>query len=130
MRRREIFGLLLARWGFAVSVAAAIAVGFGVAMTVTLPTDIPSVAIRAAAVYRVEVGVAVFFGIYVVTIAFALALRNRGFTEIGNGGIRAQDLAAVSDAVVAEAVSIELLEEVMDEVGDLRSWREKSESVR
>jgi hypothetical protein len=129
MRRRELFGLLLARWGFAASVAAAIAVGVVVAMTIPLPADIPAVALRAAAVYRVEVGAAVFFGLYVATMAFALALQNRGFTEIGTGGVRARNLAAVSEDVIAEDVSMELLEEVREEVGDLRSWRERSESV-
>jgi hypothetical protein len=130
MRRRRLFGLLLARWGFAAIVAVAITVGLVVAMTVTPPADVPAVALRAAAVYRVEVGAAVFFGLYVATLAFALALQNRGFTEIGTGGIRARDLAAVSEDAVAEDVSMELLEEVRAEVGDLRSWRQKSESVR
>jgi hypothetical protein len=130
VRRRELLRLLLAKWGFAATVAAAIAVGLAVAMTVTLPADIPAVALRAAAVYRVEVGAAVFLGLYVATMAFALALQNRGFTEIGTGGIRARNLAAVSEDAVAEDVSTELLEEVMEEVDDLRSWRERSESVR
>jgi hypothetical protein len=129
VRRRELFGLLLARWGFAAIVAVAIVVGFVVAMTVTPPADLPSVAIRAAAVYRVEVGTAVFFGLYIATMTLALALRNRGFTEIGTAGIRARDLAAVSENVVSEDVSMELLEEVMNEVSDLRSWREESERV-
>jgi hypothetical protein len=130
MSRRRLFGLLLARWGFASIVAAAIAVGLVVAMTVTPPAEIPAVALRAVAVYRVEVGAAVFFGLYVATMALALALQNRGFTEIGTNGIRARDLAAVSEDAVVENVSMELLEEVREEVGDLRTWRERSESVR
>jgi hypothetical protein len=88
-------------------VAAVIAVGFVVAMTITPPTEIPTVALRAEAVYRVEVGAAVFFGLYVAPMAFALALQNRGFTEIGSGGIRAQDLATASESVASEDASME-----------------------
>src|ERR1700742_3338156 len=94
---RYLFGLVLARWGFAAMVAVAIAVGFLVAMTATPPPQIPAAALRAPAVYRVEVGGAVFVGLYVATIALALALRNRGFTVFGSGGVRAQSLAQDSD---------------------------------
>lgn len=111
-------------------VEVAIAVGFSVAMTVTPPTEIPTVALRAPAVYRVEVGAAVFFGLYLATMAFALALQNRGFTEIGSGGIRAQRLAAASgEDSISEDVSMELIAEVMDEVRELRAWREESENA-
>jgi hypothetical protein len=105
-------------------VAAAIAVGFLVALTVTPPAEVPTVALRASAVYRVEVGAAVFFGLYVATMAFALALQNRGFTEIGSGGIRAQDLAAVSENVDAEVVSREILEELAEQVDALLERRQ------
>jgi hypothetical protein len=47
---RYLFGLVVARWGFAAMVAAAIVVGFLTAMTVAPPTDVPAVASRAAAV--------------------------------------------------------------------------------
>jgi hypothetical protein len=50
-------------------VAAAIAVGLFIAVTVTPPTEVPTVALRAEAVYRVEVGGAVFLGLYIATIA-------------------------------------------------------------
>jgi hypothetical protein len=126
---RYLFRLWLARWGFAVMVAVAIAVGFVVATIVTPPTEVPTLALRAAAVYRVEVGAAVFFGLYVATMAFALALQNRGFTEIGSGGIRAQDLAAVSENVVAQDVSMELLTGLVEEIDALRAQREGRQSV-
>jgi hypothetical protein len=129
-RRRELFGLLLVRWGFAAVVAAAIAIGFAVAVSATPPADIPTLALRATAVYRVEVGAAVFFGLYLATMAFALALQNRGFTDIGTGGIRARDLAAVSEDAVAEDVSMELLSEVMGEVRELQTWQEEIENAR
>jgi hypothetical protein len=77
--------LVLARWGFAALVVAAIVVGFFAAATVTPPPELPTVALRAEAVYRVEVGGAVFIGLYVATMALSLALHNRGFTEFGSG---------------------------------------------
>jgi hypothetical protein len=94
-------------------VAVAIVVGVVAAVTVPPPADIPAVALRAA-VYRVEVGAAVFFGLYLVTMALVLAMNNRGFTEIGSGGIRAQDLAAASDGLVAESAAMELVEELAE----------------
>jgi hypothetical protein len=106
---RYLFALTLARWGFAAMVAAAIATGLIVGMTVSPPTDIPTVALQSAVVYRVEVGGAVFAALYVVALAFALALRNRGFTEIGTAGIRAQDLATVPDLISTQEASMELL---------------------
>jgi hypothetical protein len=126
---RYLFGLALARWGFAALVAAAIAVGLFVATTITPPAELPTVALRAAAVYRVEVGGAVFLGLYIATMALSLALHNRGFTEFGSGAIRARDLAAVSaDAISAEA-SRELLDDVMQEVRELSDWREEIENA-
>jgi hypothetical protein len=77
MRRRRLFWLLLVRWGFAVLVAVAIAIGLLVALTVAPPPDVPAVALQAPIIYRVEVGAAVFLGLYLATMAFALALQNR-----------------------------------------------------
>lgn len=101
-------------------VAVAIIVGVIAAMTVSLPADIPAVALRAAVVYRVEVGAAVFFGFYLATMALVLAMHNRGFTEIGSGGIRAQDLAAASDGLIAESAAMELVEELAERQAVLR----------
>jgi hypothetical protein len=126
MRRRRLIELLVVRWWFAVMIAIAIAVGFVAAMTVAPPSDIPNVALRAMPVYRVEVGAAVFFGLYLATMAFALALHNRAFTEMGTRGIRAQDLAAEEQFVYFE----ELVMEVMDEARHPQPWREERENVR
>jgi hypothetical protein len=115
--------------GFAALVAAAIAVGLLVGMIATPPPEVPTVALRAPAVYRVEVGGAVFLALYVATMALILALHNRGFTEFGRGGVRARDLAAISaDAVSAEA-SRELLDDVMEEVHELCEWRKEIENA-
>jgi hypothetical protein len=130
MRRRRLFWLLLVRWGFAVLVAVAIAIGLLVALTVAPPPDVPAVALQAPIIYRVEVGAAVFLGLYLATMAFALALQNRGFTEIGTGGIRARELSEASQYAAAEQAEMELISELKDEVDDLRSWRERREYVR
>ena len=85
-------------------------------MTVDIPADIPGVALRAPAVYRLEVGAAIFVGLYLVAMAFVLALQNRGFTEIGTGGIRATSLA--SKSLTAERSSREAMK-------GLREWLER-----
>jgi hypothetical protein len=116
-----LFGLFLARWGFAAAVAVAIGIGIVAALTVAPPEELPSVALRAAPVFRVEVGAAVFSGLYLASMAFVLALHNRGFTEIGASGVRARGLAAVSEGVLAESESRELLADLIDEVDEVKS---------
>jgi len=130
MRRRRFLSLLLIRWGFAALVAVAIVIGLVAALTVTPPMDVPTVALQAPVIYRVEVGGAVFLGLYLATMAFALALQNRGFTEIGARGIRARELSEASQDAADETFQTELISRLMDEVSDLRSWRERSEYVR
>jgi hypothetical protein len=116
MSRRRLFELVLVRWGFAFLVAIAIAIGLVAALTVAPPMDVPSVALQAAVIYRVEVGAAVFLGLYLATLAFALALQNRGFTEIGSGAVRAQDLASVSSDLIDAKVAAELLEDAIEQM--------------
>jgi hypothetical protein len=118
MRRRTLIQLLAVRWGFAVTVAVAILAGFLIAVTVTPPADIPSFALRATPVYRVEVGAAVFFGFYIAKMALVLAMHNRGFTDIGSGGVRAQELTGLSGD---EPVVTDLLTELTDEIVDLKT---------
>ena len=129
MSRRRLFGLVLIRWGFAALVAAAIAIGFVAAVTVASPADLPSTALQAEVIYRVEVGIAVFLGLYVAALAFALALQNRGFTEIGNSGLRAQDLASVSREYVDAEVAAELLEDVAEQLDLLKRQRGERSNV-
>jgi hypothetical protein len=119
MRRRTLIQLLAVRWGFSAMVALAIVAGIAAAATVAPPSDIPSIAMRAVPVYRVEVGTAVFLGLYLATMALFLAMHNRGFTEIGTGGVRAQGLAAEGDAEFEE-----VLIDLIGEVGDLREERQ------
>ncbi len=121
MRRRRLIELLVARWGFAATVAVAIGVGLAPAVTVAPPADIPGVALQAVAVYRVEVGAAVFCALYLITLALVLAMHNRGFTEIGSGGIKAQGL---SDLSQDELAIRDILTELSDEVDNLEpDWR-------
>jgi hypothetical protein len=125
MRRRRLIELLVVRWWFAAVVVTAIAVGFAAAVTVAIPADIPSIALRAMPVYRVEVGAAVFSGLYLAMMALALALHNRAFTEVGTSGFRAQDLADAEEHGYFEELARELL---MEEVSSLQAWRKELEN--
>lgn len=78
-------------------VGLAVALGLMAAATVAVPADIPAVALQAAPVYRLEVGGALFTGLYLASMAFVLALRNQGFSEIGTSGVRAHDLGRLPE---------------------------------
>jgi hypothetical protein len=78
--------------GFAMLVGLAVIVAAYVAWNVEVPSEVPDFALQAAFVYRVEVGAATFLGLYLVAMAFVLALNNRGFSEIGVSGVKAQDI--------------------------------------
>lgn len=80
------------RWGFATMVGLAALVAAGVGWKVEVPPEVPDFALNAAPIYRVEVGAATFLGVYLVAIAFVLALNNRGFSEIGTHGLKARDI--------------------------------------
>jgi hypothetical protein len=67
----------------------------------------------------------VFVGLYVATMAFALALRNRGFTEFGSGGVRAQGLAEDSDEALSGDYAMELLADLSEEVRHLEGRLER-----
>ncbi|HVX33999.1 MAG TPA: hypothetical protein VHA80_12745 [Solirubrobacterales bacterium] len=118
MSRRRPIELLLVRWGFAALVALAAAGGLAAAVSVAPPADIPGVALQAVAVYRVEVGAAVFCALYLVTLALVLAMHNRGFTEIGSGGIKAQGLSELSQDELAIR---DILTELSDEIDNLET---------
>lgn len=102
-------------------VAFGILLGLGMAIAVEPPVELPAVALGTAVVYRVEVGAVVFVAIYIAVMSLVLAMHSRGFTEIGGGGVKAQDLAGLSRD---EFVIVELLLELADEVGNLRSRME------
>lgn len=118
MRRRTLVKLLVVRWGFAAMVALAISAGIAAGATVATPADVPSIALRALPVYRVEVGAAVFFGLYLATMALVLAMHNRGFTEIGGSGVKAQALEGVSED---DFLVRDVLAYLADELDDLKT---------
>ena len=108
-------------------VAGAVAAGFAVGFAVTPPATMHAVALSAEAVYRLEGGGALFIGLYVAAMAFALAVQNRGFTEIGSGGVRAQDLSATLPELIAdnEVVSERLSEAVESMVEAQQKLKER-----
>jgi hypothetical protein len=114
----------MARWGFAVLVSVASMAGLIAGATVAVPGDVPGIALQATAVYRLEVGAAMFLGLYFVAMAFVLALRNRAFTEIGTGGIRAESLGELPRALLTQERALGVLSDMVDEIGNLRDERE------
>ena len=58
----------MARWGFALAVASALAVSVTLAVTVPVPTELPSLALNAVVVYRLQVGGALFVGLYIAVL--------------------------------------------------------------
>jgi hypothetical protein len=84
----------LARWGFAMLVGCGAIAAAAIARAADPPARIPGYALEAVAVYRFEVDAAVFLISYFGALMLALALRNRAFTEIGSGSLKAQDLGS------------------------------------
>lgn len=115
---RQKFVAWVAQWGFAILVAAGVLAAADVAWKTHIPAQVPDFALRAEAVYRIEVGAATFLGLYLVTMALVLALNNRGFSEIGVNGLKAQDMAnkAQQDAIQSHEDSLEILGEMVDEI--------------
>jgi hypothetical protein len=101
----------IAQRGFAILVGLAMFAATYVAWTVEVPSTVPDFALNAAAIYRIEVGAATFLGLYIVGMAFVLALHNRGFSEIGVHGLKAQDITknAQHDAIREHEESLEML---------------------
>lgn len=89
---RNGFRIWIGRWGFSILVSLAVLAAACVAWKVEVPSTVPDFALNAAAVYRVEIGAATFLGLYLVAMALVLALNNRGFSEIGVHGLKAQDI--------------------------------------
>ncbi|HEX6456680.1 MAG TPA: hypothetical protein VF009_09205 [Solirubrobacterales bacterium] len=58
----------------------------------SVPAVVPDYALRAVALYRLEVGGACFAIVYLLGIAFFLALDGRGFVEFGTRGLKAEQI--------------------------------------
>lgn len=84
----------LARWGFATLVGCGAVAAIVAAAGAEPPTPIPTYALQAAAVYRLEVGAAVFVCFYFGSLALALSFSNRAFTEVGSGRLKAGDIGS------------------------------------
>jgi hypothetical protein len=108
----------LSTWGFALLVGGSIVVALAIAFCVSVPTPVPNFALKAAAIYRIEIGAAAFLGLYLVSMAFVLALNNRGFSEIGMSGLKAQDLAnrEQQSAIDAQDEAVELVRAAITEL--------------
>lgn len=78
--------------GFPVLVLAGLAVSAYLAASTTVPHPVPAFALKAAAVYRLEVGAACFVAFYLAAMAVILALDGRGFAELGTKGLRAVEV--------------------------------------
>lgn len=109
----------LARWGFAMLVGIGGIAAVSTAYSVSVPAEIPSFALEAAPVYRLEVGVAVFAAGYVASLALVLALNNRAFAELGTGGLKAQDIGG-ADQRTAIVEQGEWLMDLTESVEELR----------
>jgi hypothetical protein len=82
------------------------------------------VALQAVPVYRLEVGGAIFLGIYLVGMAFILSLQNRAFTEFGSGAVRARNLTDLPDALLKQERVLSVLLNAIAEIGDSGDERE------
>lgn len=112
-----------ARWGFSLLVIAAAAISLIAAVTVALPDELPGVALGAIPVYRLEVGGTIFVGLYLMAISIVLALQNRGFTEFGTAGVRSERLDEMSEAVLAQEDSMDLLSQIVAKLSEPRHTR-------
>jgi hypothetical protein len=122
----------LARWGFAAMVAVGALAAVCIAWQVDVPTDVPSFALEAAPVYRLEVGAVIFAGGCIALLAFVLALNNRGFSELSATGVKAHDLesAAVDQVAEEHDESIDILTTAIHKLRDeLRTTAEKASSL-
>ena len=110
----------MARWGFAALLVIGCALAVWIGATVDVPDELPSYALQAAPVYRLEIGGAFFSATYGASLAFVLALENRGFTELSASGVKAPDLRGITQDEVIEQHA-EMLEELAASIAELKS---------
>lgn len=113
--RAERAARWLSRWGFAMLVGIGAIAAVWAGATVELPETMPSFALKAASVYRLEVGAAVLVAGYLASLALVLAFNNRAFTEIGTGGVKAQDIGGADEksAIRKQGESLKALAEIV-----------------
>jgi hypothetical protein len=113
-----------ARWGFASLVTFAAGVAVLVGVMVAIPANVPGVTLQAVPVYRLEVGGAIFVGLYFASTAFVLALRNRAFIEFGSGAMKAGNLGDLPDTLLSQERAMEVLSGIVYDMRDSRDDRE------
>lgn len=116
-------GRWAAHWGFAALVGGAAVVALIAGATVAVPAAIPGVALEAAPVYRLEVGGAIFIGLYLAAMAFVLALQNRAFTEFGSGGVRARSLRDLPETLLVQERTLSALINAIASITDSHDER-------
>jgi hypothetical protein len=115
----------IGQWGFSCLVGAAALGAAYTAWKVAVPEQVPDFALQAEAIYRIEVGAAAFLGLYLMIMAFVLALNNRGFSEIGVNGLKAQDMMRTAQQTAIQT-SDKALEELAVAVDEIASSTERS----
>lgn len=80
----------------------AIACGSFLAGSVEIPEPVPTFALQAAEIYRLEVGVAFFAVFYVAAMTLLLALSGRGFAEVGTKGLKAAQIVMKRNATLLQ----------------------------
>lgn len=121
----------LSRWGFATLVAVGALAAAWVAATVAVPADVPSFALQADPVYRLEVGGSFFAGLYLASTALVLALNNRAFSEIGTTGIRDHGIGGESSdqqRIHALIRSVESIQAEKDDSQEARGYNEPDDN--
>jgi len=82
----------LEKYGFAFLVFVALACAGHLAGSAEIPRPVPDWALQAPEVYRLEIGAAFFVAFYLATMAVLLALRGRGFAELGTQGVKIDEV--------------------------------------
>lgn len=80
------------KYGFALLVVAALACASYLAGTVAVPEPVPDFALRAAEIYRLEIGAAFFVAFYLATMALFLAFSGKGFAEFTATGLKIEEV--------------------------------------
>jgi len=80
----------LHHYGFAFLVLVGLVCASYLAGSAEVPESVPDFALRSAEIYRLEIGMAFFVAFYLVTMVFLLALRGKGFAELGTRGLKAE----------------------------------------
>jgi hypothetical protein len=76
-------------YGFALLVSLAATGAAYLAIKVSAPDPVPSFALRAESIYRIEVGGAAFVAFYLVALFLVLALNGEGPRQLGTNGFEA-----------------------------------------